>query len=133
MERFLWLKAVPSMLVTRPPASSRIMRPAATSQILRPNSQEPSIWPAATKQRSSAAEPKRRAPYDLRVMWRKIGMFKSILSGWKPVTNEPMAKSEVFETLILCGFRSDFGACGPATLYAPWPFSAQKVSFKYGA
>ena len=39
---------VPSMLVTRPPASSTISEPAATSHALRPNSQKPSHRPHAT-------------------------------------------------------------------------------------
>lgn len=59
----LGLKVLPSMLVTVPPASSKMIFPAATSQGWRSYSQKPSKRPAATKHRSSAALPKRRTPW----------------------------------------------------------------------
>ena len=52
----------PLRSVTRPPASLVRSTPAAMSQGASISSQNPSNMPAATQQRSSAAEPARRIP-----------------------------------------------------------------------
>ncbi len=56
------LKGFPIRSETRPPASSTSSEPAALSHGFSFNSQKPSKRPAATEQRSSAAEPARRIP-----------------------------------------------------------------------
>ena len=68
----------PSKSVTRPPASRTINSPAAVSQARRASSQNPSRRPAATEQRSKAAEPARRTARTRRITWQKSFNARSI-------------------------------------------------------